>query len=155
MNDRHNARAAEREDAVEPDLEALGEEACLRLIAAGGIGRIAYTGRHGLVILPLTYAFHQGAVVFRTMPGSAMDEDLRTGIADADYLVAFEVDHVDEHTRTGWSVLIRGTAQHVEDGPGLAALEDARVRPWPGGPRDLYFRIVPTRVTGRAIRHHG
>jgi hypothetical protein len=32
-----------------------------------------------------------GTVVFRTREGSALSEDLRTGIADAEYKVAFEI----------------------------------------------------------------
>lgn len=34
-----------------------------------------------------------------------------------------------------------------------AAVLKADVRPWPGG-EEAFLRIVPTRITGRRIRHH-
>jgi Pyridoxamine 5'-phosphate oxidase len=73
----------------------LEESECLRLIGSGGIGRIAYSGRFGPAVLPVNYKMHDGAVVFRTAVGSPLDEDLRTGIAGADYQVAFEMDEID------------------------------------------------------------
>jgi hypothetical protein len=45
--------------------EVLDEAECLRLIAPGGIGRIAYSGRFGQAILPVNYERHDGAIVFR------------------------------------------------------------------------------------------
>ena len=65
------------------------------LIAEGGIGRIAYASRFGPAVLPVNYALRDGAVVFRTAAHSPLDEDLRTGIANADYKVAFEIDSID------------------------------------------------------------
>jgi nitroimidazol reductase NimA-like FMN-containing flavoprotein (pyridoxamine 5'-phosphate oxidase superfamily) len=110
-------------------IDELEEAECLRLIAQGGIGRIAYQSRFGPVVLPVNYKWHDGAVVFRTAQHSAMDEDLRTGIAGGDYKVAFEIAEADR----------------------TAAVE-AGVEPWPGGEKELFVRIVPSRVTGRRIR---
>lgn len=132
-------------------VDTLDEDACRRLISPGGIGRIAYKGRYGLAVIPVNYALDGDTVVFRTTAGSALDEDLRTGIADADYLVAFEIDHIDEARHEGWSVLIQGTAHHLESEAERAAVAHLDVRPWPGGSKDLYFRITPTRTTGRVI----
>jgi nitroimidazol reductase NimA-like FMN-containing flavoprotein (pyridoxamine 5'-phosphate oxidase superfamily) len=133
-------------------VEELDEAECLRLISAGGVGRIAYTGRFGPVVLPVNYKLHEGAIVFRTAPGSPMDEDLRTGISDADYQVAFEIDEVDLAAREGWSVLVQGAAHHVESDAERASLTRAGVEPWPGGERELFLRIIPSRITGRRIR---
>jgi nitroimidazol reductase NimA-like FMN-containing flavoprotein (pyridoxamine 5'-phosphate oxidase superfamily) len=132
-------------------LEKLGETECLRLIAPGGIGRIAYSGRYGPTVLPVNYQFFDGTIVFRTTPESATDEDLRTGIADAEYKVAFEVDDFDSAAREGWSVLIQGSAHHVESEAERAAVLQAGVESWAGGDRDLFLRIVPSRVTGRRV----
>ena len=89
-------------------IEELDEGQCLQLISGGGIGRIAYTGRYGLAVLPVNYAWRDGAIVFRTAANSPLDEDLRTGIANADYQVAFEIDSIDLSAHHGWSVLIQG-----------------------------------------------
>jgi nitroimidazol reductase NimA-like FMN-containing flavoprotein (pyridoxamine 5'-phosphate oxidase superfamily) len=102
--------------------EELDEAESLRLISAGGIGRIAYHSRFGPAVLPVNYKWHNGAVVFRTARHSALDEDLQTGISGGDYLVAFEIDNID----------VAG--------------------PWPAGERELFLRIVPNRVTGRRIK---
>lgn len=132
--------------------DILDEHDCRRLIASGGVGRIAYKSRYGYAVIPVNYVLDAGNVIFRTTAGSALDEDLRTGIADADYLVAFEIDHIDEDRHEGWSVLIQGVAHALESESERAATAHLDVRPWPGGGKDLHFRITPTRMTGRAIR---
>jgi nitroimidazol reductase NimA-like FMN-containing flavoprotein (pyridoxamine 5'-phosphate oxidase superfamily) len=133
-------------------IEELDEAESLRLISPGGIGRIAYAGRFGPAVLPVNYKWQDGAIVFRTTRHSALDEDLQTGIAGGDYLVAFEIDEIDVTGRRGWSVLIQGPAHHVEDEAERKAAAAAGVEPWPGGDRELFLRIVPNRVTGRRIK---
>ena len=132
-------------------LEELDEAECLRLIASGGIGRIGYSGRYGPTVMPVNYQLYEGTIVFRTTPDSTTDEDLRTGIANAEYKVAFEIDDFDTAARTGWSVLIQGSAHHVESEAERASVAGAGVDPWPGGDRELFLRIMPTRVTGRRV----
>jgi nitroimidazol reductase NimA-like FMN-containing flavoprotein (pyridoxamine 5'-phosphate oxidase superfamily) len=132
-------------------LEKLGEAECLRLIAPGGIGRIAYSGRYGPTVLPVNYQFFDGTIVFRTTPESATGEDLRTGIADAEYKVAFEIDDFNSAAREGWSVLIQGSAHHVESEAERASVLQAGVESWAGGDRDLFLRVIPSRVTGRRV----
>jgi len=102
------------------------------------------------VVLPVNYKWHDGAVVFRTVRHSALDEDLQTGIVGGDYQVAFEIDDIDVAGRQGWSVLIQGPAHHVSEAERESVLE-AGVEPWPSGERELFVRISPSRVTGRQI----
>src|SRR5258708_15062141 len=116
-----------------PVLEELDEAECLRLIAPGGIGRIAYSGRYGPTVLPVNYKLHQGAIVFRTAQDSPTDEDLRTGIADAEYKVAFEIDEIDLAAREGWSVLIQGPVHHVESEDERASVVEPGAEASPGG----------------------
>src|ERR1700746_1661868 len=132
-------------------LEELDEPECLRLIAPGGIGRIAVTRRVGPTVLPVNYQLHQGTIVFRTVEDSPTDEDLRTGIANAEYKVAFEIDAFSMTAREGWSVLIQGALHHVESEAEQASVRESGVEPWAGGSRDLYLRVIPSRVTGRRI----
>ena len=132
-------------------LQELGEAECLRLIASGGIGRIGFSGRYGPTVMPVNYQLYEGTIVFRTAQDSATDEDLRTGIANAEYKVAFEIDDFDAAARTGWSVLVQGSAHHVGSEAERASVTAAGVEPWAGGDRELFLRIVPTRITGRRI----
>ncbi len=133
-------------------IEELDEAESLRLIAPGGIGRIAYASRFGPAVLPVNYKWHEGAIVFRTTRHSALDEDLQTGIASGDYVVAFEIDEIDVPGRQGWSVLIQGPAHHVEAEAERESAVRAGVEPWPGGDRDMFLRVTPNRITGRRIR---
>jgi nitroimidazol reductase NimA-like FMN-containing flavoprotein (pyridoxamine 5'-phosphate oxidase superfamily) len=137
----------------EPVLEHLDDSECLRLMSLGGIGRIAYSGPAGVTILPVNYKLHEGAVVFRTAQDSPLDEDLRTGIAHAEYKVAFEIDDFDLDAREGWSILIQGSAHHVDSEAERAAVLAAGVEPWPGGNREHFLRIIPVQISGRRIRH--
>ena len=88
--------------------------------------------------------------MLRTTRHSRLDEDLETGIAGGDYKVAFEIDEIDKPGRQGWSVLIQGPAHHVSEDERVSA-EQAGVEPWPAGDRELFIRIVPSRITGRRV----
>ncbi len=132
------------------ELAELDEGEALGLIAPGGVGRIAYEGRFGPTVLPVNYRVAGGAIVFRTTLGGSTDADLRTGLAGVEYKVAFEVDRIEEDTRTGWSVLVQGALHHVTDEE-LAEARATGVEPWAGGDRRQYLRITPSRVTGRRI----
>ena len=136
---------------VGPVLERLDEEECLRLIAPGGIGRIAFIGRYGLTVLPVNYKLYDGAIVFRTAQDSPTGEDLRTGIAHAEYQVAFEIDQINPETRDGWSVLIHGPAHHMATEAERAAVLASGVEPWPDGSREHAISITPQRITGRRL----
>jgi nitroimidazol reductase NimA-like FMN-containing flavoprotein (pyridoxamine 5'-phosphate oxidase superfamily) len=132
-------------------LEELDEAECLQLISAGGVGRIGYSGRYGPTVMPVNYHLYEGSIVFRTAQDSATDEDLRTGIPDAEYKVAFEIDDFDTTARTGWNVLVQGSAHHVESEAERASVAATGVEPWAGGDRELFMRIIPTRITGRRV----
>jgi nitroimidazol reductase NimA-like FMN-containing flavoprotein (pyridoxamine 5'-phosphate oxidase superfamily) len=143
-----SAQSGPGEPAV---LEELDEAECLRLISPGGVGRLAFTGRFGPTVLPVNYQLHQGTVVFRTAQDSPTDEDLRTGIAHAEYKVAFEIDDFSPASKEGWSVLIQGALHHVDSDVERASVLEAGVEPWAGGARDLFLRVIPSRITGRRI----
>lgn len=132
-------------------LEKLDESECLRLISPGGIGRLVFAGRWGLTVLPVNYVLHDGAILFRTAEDSPTDEDLRSGIAHAEYRVAFEIDEFDAEAREGWSVLIQGPAHHLDSDAERAEAIAAGVKAWPGGQREQFLSIRPARITGRRI----
>ena len=142
-------------DVTDRELVELDVAECLRLIRPGGVGRIAYSGRYGPTVYPVNYRLYEGMIVFRTAPDSPTDSDLRTGIPGAEYRVAFEVDAFDSDAREGWSVLIQGSAHHMDSGEERAEAGAAGVEPWPPGDREQYVRIMPSRITGRRVRRAG
>jgi nitroimidazol reductase NimA-like FMN-containing flavoprotein (pyridoxamine 5'-phosphate oxidase superfamily) len=132
--------------------ELLDEAECLRLASLGGVGRIGYTSRFGPTVVPVNYALYEGTIVFRTGQHSPMGEDLRTGIEHAESKVAFEIDELSPATREGWSILIQGAAHPVDSEAERASVMRSGVEPWAGGEKELFVRVVPTRITGRRIR---
>jgi transcriptional regulator with XRE-family HTH domain len=131
--------------AGRPVMTRLLPAECRRLIAPGGVGRIAFGTATGPVVLPVNFAVLAGTIVIRTAEGTAIE-------GHADELVALEVDHLDEALRQGWSVLVRGQGHRVRHPAELRRLrEDVVVWPWPGGDREAYVRIQPSQITGRRI----
>lgn len=129
-----------------PKLIELSPQECWDLIAAGGIGRIATTTDDGLAILPVNFLVDDKTIVIRT---SAYGVIGRIGAAAE---LAFEVDRLDDAMREGWSVLLVGQMERVEDQDEATALVGAHdLEPWAGGVRNLVLRIRPRRVTGRRI----
>lgn len=132
-------------------LEDIDEAECLRLISPDGVGRIAFTGRFGPMVLPVGYKIHEGTIVFLTAQNSPTEEDLRTGIAHAEYHVAFEIDEFNVDDRVGWSVMVQGSVHHVDSSAERASLRRAGVEAWPEAAREHFIRITPRRITGRRI----
>jgi uncharacterized protein len=87
------------------------------------------------MIFPVNYLFDQDLVVFRTDPGSKLDA------ASELELVTFEIDAVDEATRTGWSVVVRGSLAEVTDPDQLARLLALPLYPWAPGEKSRYVRV--------------
>ena len=128
------------------ELERLSLGECRRLLAPGGLGRIAFGTASGPMVLPVNYALVAGTVVVRTGSGSLI-------ATHGEDQLSFEADRVDETLRYGWSVLVRGQAHRVLQHGELQNLrEECRLRPWPAGEHDLYVRIVPAHISGRRIR---
>jgi transcriptional regulator with XRE-family HTH domain len=128
-----------------PMIDKLMPDECRRLIAAGGIGRIALGTASGPVMFPVNFAVVAGTIVIRTGEGTMI-------AGHADEQVAFEVDHIDEALCQGWSVLVRGQAHRVAHPAELEHVRhDAAIWPWPGDDRDVYVRIVPDKISGRRI----
>jgi transcriptional regulator with XRE-family HTH domain len=131
--------------ATPPVITKLMPTECRRLIAAGGIGRIAFGTVSGPVVFPVNFAVVAGTIVIRTGEGTTIE-------GHADGRVAFEVDHIDEALSQGWSVLVRGQAHRVAHPAELEHMQqDAAIWPWPGDDRDVYVRVIPETITGRRI----
>src|SRR5690348_9277472 len=93
--------------------DRLSEAECMELLASGGVGRLVFTSRYGPTALPVVYRIDGESIVLGTWDPAVFDEDLRTGIAHADYQVALEADQIDPEARAGWFVLAQGAAQHL------------------------------------------
>jgi len=124
-------------------LHELDEEECWELVRSREVGRMAYDDERGPMVVPVTFVLDGETVVLRVAPYSQLAQHLPGARA------AFEVDEIDYFTRTGWSVVLRGSIQTVESDD-VPALED-RPTPWPEGHRTLHLRLTPDAVTGRRL----
>ncbi len=128
-------------------LEVIDRDECLQLLAEHqhGVGRLAFVEARQPAILPVNYALSQDRVVFRTAQGPKLEMALRGA------QVAFEIDHVDDENRTGWSVLVRGRSDVVTHADQLAVLAASGLTPWAEGDKSNWVMIEPEMVTGRRV----
>ena len=127
--------------------QELSETRCRELLAGQTTGRVAWNAPDGPQVLPVSYVLDAGDVVFRTSPYGALSQ-LRSRTN-----VAFEIDDIDDEHGTGWSVLVRGSAQAVVQARHLERLwSDGAPVPWAAGTRNLIIAITPRVVTGRVVR---
>jgi uncharacterized protein len=123
----------------------LSEAACKELLAQHTAGRIGFLAPEGPQILPVTYQYRNGNVIFRTSPVGVL-----SGLARRTS-VAFEIDEIDEQQHTGWSVLVLGFAQAMtHDYLLTSAWETGPVR-WAEGTRNLFIEITPRTISGRSV----
>ena len=101
-------------------LRELDPSECLELLATRSVGRVAFCTDEGPVA--------------RYVSG---------------HQAAFEVDEVDDFTQSGWSVLMRGTAELVEDVHDIPT--ESRPVPWAEGTRSLFVRVRTRTITGRRL----
>lgn len=136
------------EDRPDTEMLDLSRDECLRLLAEHSFGRLAVNiGKGHPVIRPVNYLFDQPtqSVVFRTGLGSKFGALLRS--ADA----AFEIDGIDEDSRTGWSVVIKGVTDEVTNPNDVRRLDGLGLKPWAHGHKAHWVHIRAWTVSGRRI----
>jgi hypothetical protein len=62
VSDRDSPSSSPAGSARRRVAERLDEAECLRLLGAGGIGRLIYNSRYGPTALPVEYKMHDGSV---------------------------------------------------------------------------------------------
>jgi nitroimidazol reductase NimA-like FMN-containing flavoprotein (pyridoxamine 5'-phosphate oxidase superfamily) len=128
-------------------LEELSEGECFTLLGETTVGRLVYLDDVGPVAVPVNYAMAGNDIVFR-VEGGAKQAAVRQPV------VAFEVDHIDEGSSSGWSVVVRGTGREVTPGqvPTLLRGMDGRFpAPWAFGVHNVWLQITPATVTVRRL----
>lgn len=92
-------------------------------------------------IVPVNIRAHDGAVYFRTAPGSKLAELTvnPTVVVQADGILADQA----------WSVLVRGTARRLESEAEVAEAEALGISPWVPTLKDFYVRVDATSISGR------
>ncbi|WP_022910023.1 pyridoxamine 5'-phosphate oxidase family protein [Aestuariimicrobium kwangyangense] len=110
---------------------------CRTLLRQAGVGRLAWAVEGRVHLLPVTCTSDGETIWYRTSPGSPL--------AGAVGEVVFEIDDLDDETRTGWSVVARGVM--ADSGRTSTPAPE----PWAPGERELGRAIRITEVSGRSV----
>lgn len=128
----------------------LDEAASVALISEAPVGRIAFISDGRPMVLPVNHAWWEESIVFRSLEG----KKLTAALENQD--VCFEVDQWDASDRSGWSVVLHGTAREVTDWAEKAQLEEIGLVPWARDKwRTRWVRIDPTDISGRMLVRPG
>jgi uncharacterized protein len=130
---------------IDNGLEILSPEQCHELLRRNDVGRVAVTVAALPAIFPVNYAVVEGDIVFRTGHGTK----LRAAVERA--VVAFQIDHFDKSTGSGWSVMAVGLAEEITEPHELARARRIGLRPFAGGDRTHFIKIRPEFLSGRRI----
>jgi hypothetical protein len=127
-------------------LEILDRDESLRLLGQRSVGRIAFVDGNQPMILPVNYALDGDAIVLRSDEGRKMSAGTRNP-------VCFEVDELDESSKSGWDVVVMGRLEEVTafDAATFERVHLLPVTPWAGGAKRRWLRLVPAHVGGRRL----
>ncbi len=125
----------------------LSRDECVDLLASHGFGRVGVVLNGVPLIRPVNYVFDRPSqsVVFRTARGSKFHALLHAATA------SFEIDGIDDGTRTGWSVIIQGVTAEVTVPYDLRRLHALGLTSWAPGSRPHWVGIRARVVSGRRI----
>ena len=134
-------------DAVEErtGLEALSEEECWELLRAGQVARLAVVVGTQPDIFPVNYLVDGRSVLIRTSPGTKLAAAVLNGH------VALEIDHTEHATRSGWSVVVHGSATEIDELPELLAAEATGLQPWARSLKNRWLHVHVDMVSGRRV----
>jgi len=131
---------------IDSRMGVISEEKAIELIRSTPIGRVAFNDGDDILALPVNFKWHEGTIVFRTLEGHKLSA------ASAGQNVCFEVDHWDPSDKSGWSVVIQGTAREVTNWAEKEQLENIGLVPWTKEKwRRMWVRIEPTTISGRVL----
>jgi uncharacterized protein len=128
------------------DLEVLPLAQCLALLRSRPLGRLAYLDAGAPSVVPVNHLVDGSTVVLRSLTGGKLDA------AIVGHPVAFQLDDHDASRGTGWSVLVRGHADLVDD-EDLVARYDGELDSWAitDPAQASWIRIIPDEISGRRL----
>jgi uncharacterized protein len=129
---------------TERALMALPRRECVALLSGKQVGRAVFTERAMPAVVPVTFAVYDDAIVMCTAA------DTRLASAASRGVLAFQVDDIDQDTRSGWSVVVVGVAELVTDHVEQATIRSL-LEPWAPGRNEVFIRLPLKVVTGRRI----
>ena len=127
-------------------LHELSPAECQGLLRTARVGRVGVSVDALQAIFPVFVTMVGDSVVFRTAPGTKLHA------AGDGAIVAVEIDEIDETTGEGWSVLVRGIARELDDGPEIEAARAQLESTLLDGGNEHLVAVNTDLVTGRHMR---
>ena len=112
--------------AAQDEFARLDRAESFRLLAGVQFGRLIFTSSALPVVRPVNFALVDGLIVLRTA-AAAVARKVH------DMIVAFQADHLDPATCSGWSVTVTGRAALVTDPSTIACYQGVPLVPWGPG----------------------
>ncbi|KIE23377.1 hypothetical protein LK08_30555 [Streptomyces sp. MUSC 125] len=131
-------------------MAGLEREEALKLLGTVPWGRLAFSHQALPAIRPAHHLVDDGDIVIRMHEGAAL-----LGRVVRSEVVAYQADEIDPGARTGWNVVVTGTATEVLDAVELARYQGL-LTPWIRSKTGQVVRIRPEIVDGyRLVRAEG
>ncbi|GAA0706418.1 pyridoxamine 5'-phosphate oxidase family protein [Dactylosporangium roseum] len=125
-------------------MQPLGRERCLELLASVPVGRVVFTLRALPAIRPVNHLLDGETIIIRSSLGASLPS---TATERGGAVVAYEADMIDVEARTGWTVVVTGTARLILD-PARQTRYEQLLRPWVDEPMNCIIGIDCDLVTG-------
>ena len=127
-------------------LHPLSRKECIELLQYHGfVGRLGFVMDGKPLVLPVNYLADEDAVIYCTAEGTSLGS-----VADGAE-VAFEVDESRSLQHSGWSVVVRGTANAVRDPGEVEALRRGPLHSWAAHKPELWVRVSIREISGRRL----
>jgi hypothetical protein len=126
-----------------PHLERLTRAECRELLPTAPVGRLAVPTPTFPTLEPVSFAVVEGELVVAVRAGSA-GEALAAGT-----WVTFEADVLDHERHQGWSVVVGGPVEELDED--VAAHVRPLLSPWPATEGDRLLLVRSERVTGQRV----
>ncbi|HET6915821.1 MAG TPA: pyridoxamine 5'-phosphate oxidase family protein [Acidimicrobiales bacterium] len=123
--------------------EIVPETVCWEMLASQSIGRVVFCHEGRVEVFPVNYALHENHILFATNHGRKL-----AGVAQGE--MALEVDSVDPTSRSGWSVVARGTARRLTEIDSGSAATIQQSCSWTGT-KDFVVLVRVESITGRRV----
>ncbi len=138
-------RAGQRTSSVA--LQALSEDECWAHLQGHQLGRIAIVVGGLPRVFPVNYAAGEGAIVFRSDPGSKL-------VHGPGSPACFEIDDYSPASGVGWSVVVSGRLEDITDAddPVSARLRSLPVEPLAPGRHLHWLALRADEISGRTFR---
>jgi uncharacterized protein len=126
-----------------PHLERLTRAECRELLPSATVGRLAVPTPNFPTVEPVSFALVEGELVVAARAGSAADA-VAVGT-----VLSFEADVLDNLHHGGWSVVVSGPVEEVDDD--IVPLVRPHLGPWPAASDDRLLLVRSERITGQRI----